>query len=409
MTRVLAAIFVLYVIALHMSIAAMEILSWLLALAGLVYRLRDAEMRRETLAFLGRYRRVLALLGALVAWVALSLVMTPLEKGFLIQWGFMRWALLLPLLTLAIDTFWSDGVERNLARAWAGMFLLLAIYAVVQMLFGLDLVRPDKHVVNPQAGGIFKAVGFFSMSLSFAYVFGQSAFGIARIIIQHSNLRLAVITVLLCIGGLAASMSRGAWLAALVTVGLYVLLVWRKWLLPFVAVVAIALFGASQLNDAIGAKITGMATGKMDNSSSMRVDLWKAYSQMFLDHPIFGIGVFEGDKLLPEYYSRLGIEQEFKSHAHNNYVQWLAGTGVPGFALFLILSFSFLRYAWQLRDETPWAWGLLLAHIFWQFGGLTECNFFDGEVNHFIVFGWALTWALHARVFSHSARDQASA
>lgn len=397
MSRVLGAIFILYVVALHTSIAGMEILSWLLAITGLVYRLRSASGRAEALVFLLRYKFLIGLLGLLVAWVAGSLVATPLEKEFLGQWGFMRWALLLPLLTLSMASFWTAQVEKNLARTWASLFMVVAIYSIAQFLFGIDLVRPGRGLVNPQDGGIFKAVGFFSMSLSFAYVFGQSAFGIAGTIIQNTNVRLGVITIVLFAGGIVASMSRGAWLASIMTCGLFILLAKRKWILPFAVATGIGLFAASRLNDAIGTKITAMATGQMDNSSSMRLDLWRAYWQMYLDHPVFGIGIFEGDKLLPEYYARLGLTQEFTSHAHNNYLQWLGGTGLIGAILFVVLSFLFLRMAWQIRRDTLWGWGLLLAHIYWQLGGLTECNFFDGEVNHFIVFGWALTWVLYDR------------
>ena len=60
----------------------------------------------------------------------------------------------------------------------------------------------------------------------------------------------------------------------------------------------------------------------------MRVDLWRAYLQMFREHPWFGIGLLQGDKLLPEYYAKLGIVQPFVSHAHNVYLQWGAGAGV---------------------------------------------------------------------------------
>ncbi len=401
MKRVLPILLFLYVLALHTSIAGMELFGWLLGVFGVVL---VVTAKVDAKGFVKTYFSLLLMLLLLLLWVAVSLLSSELLRPFLEQWGFQRWTLLLPLLTLVFVHLWSADFEKRLLQVWAVVALVTAGYAILQFLTGVDFVRPGQGAVNAQDGGIFKAVGFFSMSLSFSYVIGQSAFPMVRSLWARYGAKIGLGAALVMAAGIVSGMSRGAWFAGLLALGFFVACVKRRWIVPMVVITALGLFAASRMNSAIGHKISGLAQGKVDHSSAVRFDLWRSYTRMYLNHPVVGVGIFEGDKVLPVYYKRLKIQQTFKSHAHNNLLQWLAGTGTPGFLLFLGISFSFLFMAWELRQVTPWGWGLLLSHIYWHLGGLTECNFFDGEVNHFIIFGWALTWALHFKKISPTTR-----
>ena len=61
----------------------------------------------------------------------------------------------------------------------------------------------------------------------------------------------------------------------------------------------------------ISPKIMDNLRGHLENSANERVHLWRAYARMFTDHPLTGVGLFQGDKLLPETYARLGITEPF--------------------------------------------------------------------------------------------------
>jgi O-antigen ligase len=369
----------------------MEMFAWLAAAAGLGVAL--VKRRKAFFQFVKKYAVVCAVLVAFLLWVALSLLASDMAKPFLHQWGFMRWTLLLFGLTQALIVFWSPAVERRWVWIWGVCLLVTGAYATLQFFTGMDFIRPDRHVVNPQGGGVFKAVGFFSMSLTFAYVFGQSALAVIRRGSAVWGLKVAWVVGAVATMGILASMSRGAWIAAVVACAFYLAVEKRKWFLPFSAVIVAAVIGAAMLNDGVGEKIRQMTSFRMDHSSSVRVSLWRGHWEMFKDNPLFGVGIFESDKYLPGYYSKLGIEETFVSHAHNNFLQWLTGTGILGLLFYLYLSWFFAKGAWDMRRRDGWGWGLLLAQLFFHLGGLTEANFFDGEVNHFVVFVWALTWS----------------
>lgn len=186
--------------------------------------------------------------------------------------------------------------------------------------------------------------------------------------------------------GVAATVSRGAWLGLIAAGVVYCCLYARKWLPVFIGVAAALLMAVSYVSKDLNESLHG----RLEHSSSQRVNLWKAYSQMFFDHPFFGVGIFQGDKLLPEYYERLGIDEPFTSHAHNVPLQWAAGAGIFAIIFYAWISLYFLVLAWKLAETSPWGGSLLMAQVYWQVGSLTEANFFDGEVTHMIVFTWAI-------------------
>ncbi len=356
----------------------MELFSWLtfaVVLADLVRQRRRPDWP------------LLVPIVILVVSVLISLLINPALKPFLDQFGFMRWVFLFYAYYWALQVVWEDAFVMRLLTLWNVMLAAAGAYALAQCFFAVDPIHPGIQVVQFERWGEYKetgyfamkATGFFSMSLTYAYVHGQSLLAVGRPSFRTWLRPWAWGARLLAVGGIFASMSRGAWigLVASALISLVARLRKRWWVVIGVAVAGIAALILSHIH--------------LDHSSVTRFDIWRAYWAMFLDHPFFGIGLLQGDKLLPEYYQRLGIVQPFVSHAHNVYLQWLAGAGVFAFAAYVWLCASMLRRAWSIRLHSPWGWSLLLAQLFVHIGAFTECNFFDAEVLHMTVFLWALT------------------
>ncbi len=386
MRSFLAVSIVLYAISLNTSMAAMEIFGWLVFLVSLFFARSPQPWEKGLLTGLT----------LLLIWVPLSLLMTPLEKPFWTQFGFMRWIFLLVGMRWALQEVWQATFEEWLTKLVGVVLIIVSAYAVIQSLTGWDFVRPGRNLVNLQSGGIYKAVGFFSMSLTFAYTFGIVFFAFSRPLWRFNKFWSRI---LLIFGPLAlvASMSRGAWVAAAIGVMFFLWRVHPRRFLPAVLAGVCAIAGLIYFYEILAQKILGLVTLKLDHSSAVRLDLWRAYWQMFTDNPIWGVGLFEGDRLLPQYYQSLGITQPFVSHAHNNLLQWLGGAGFLGLCLYICISGLFLTWSWRLTKVSPWGWSLFLAQLFWHLGGLTEANFFDGEVNHCIVFVWSMVWVLYGQ------------
>jgi O-antigen ligase len=386
----------LYIVALHTSIAGMEILAWLLVVIRVAYRARQK--------YLPPFEIGLPALGLFLT-VAVGLLLNPGGRGFFFQLGFLRW---IPLLYVFADTlaeYWSPEVERHLVKVWTIMVLISGAYALFQTVTGIDFIRPAAHVVAYE-GGVWRPTGFFSRSLSFAYSFGFSYLALSLPRFRWPPLFWGWAVAGLGLATVVGTEARGAWLGLLAAGLVFCLVARPRYFIGFVALVAIIGAGMLASHTALGEKLGRMLSLTMDNSSDIRVHLWRAYYAMWKDHPFFGIGLLQGDLNLPAYYAKLGIHEEFVSHSHNVYLQWLAGAGVFGLFFYLWLCAYFLRLAWRLRKTTAWGWSLLLAQVYLHVGALTENSFFTAITNHMVIFGWAILLALSRRSSSTNTMAQ---
>ncbi len=390
MKRPLAVALLLYVVALHCSIAAMEILGSLITLVSILCTIRSREF-----SIFKSNRRLLICLLALVTSVALSLLLNPTLRPFWVQFGYMRWVVTLWGFALGIQLVWSEKFEARLRNLWMACTAITGLYGAIQCLTGLDLIRVGK--VTPQTGGTFKSTGWFSFSLTYAYSMGLQTFGISIPGLRGPNPVLGILVCILGGAGIVAAMSRGAWIGAFVCVLVYLAATNRKLIIPAVAAILALIFGLSFFSQSFYTKFHDMLILHVDHSERVRFDLWQAYLRMFLDHPFFGVGFLQGHLLLKKYYEILHSTQDFTSHCHSNYLQFLAGTGIFGFVSFIAVILTFLRKAWRLRLVSPWGWSIFLAQLFLHIGGLTESNFIDGEIINILTFMWAMILVLEHR------------
>jgi hypothetical protein len=128
-----------------------------------------------------------------------------------------------------------------------------------------------------------------------------------------------------------------------------------------------------------------------------RMDLWRAALQMAADYPLFGVGPDNFRWLYGEY---AGVDEwDTGIHANNLYLEWLAGTGVVGFAAFIWLSWRLARLALaRLRDQDErehWMLtvGVSAALATWYIHGLFD--FFYEFTPTYVAF-WLLVGLLAA-------------
>ncbi len=108
-----------------------------------------------------------------------------------------------------------------------------------------------------------------------------------------------------------------------------------------------------------------------------RGTLWRAAAKMLLAHPLLGIGP---GTFRHAYGGYLGMELwDDNIHSNNLYIEWLAGSGLLGFGLFLGISGSLLRHAWRaLRPAGalwPWRLAIVAALLAWFLHGLLDYFF----------------------------------
>ncbi|MBX7230519.1 MAG: O-antigen ligase family protein [Bdellovibrionales bacterium] len=264
-------------------------------------------------------------------------------------------------------------------------------YGFLQFLTGVDLIGLHSKTGGSMGDGTWRPTGFFSMSLTYAYCIGASAFICTFAALKLKNKTWFYVSAIFGVLGVLVAASRGAWIGILLTLFLYFLFAQRRLIIPFFILSGISFGALVMKSESAYRRISELLHGQLDESSQIRYHLWQAYTKMIAEHPFLGVGLFQTEQFLPEYYKKINIQESFVSHAHNIYLQWAAGAGLPALILFLFIAGYFLIKSFQLTKTSPWGWALFLAQVYLLIGGLTEANFIDAEVNHIWIFSWALT------------------
>lgn len=118
-------------------------------------------------------------------------------------------------------------------------------------------------------------------------------------------------------------------------------------------------------------------TDKSFESNSERLLLWHSAWQMFVDHPLLGIGVGNFPVAYATHYiSPLAVERGL-GHAHNTYLHILAEMGITGLLSFLYLYYVLLASSYQnyKAHHSTYSLVLILATAGLLLQGMTEYNF----------------------------------
>lgn len=398
----------LNIVALFTSMALMEISSWLFFLLVLMqfFVNRDWTLRNQSPA-------LRAYIGALLLFLVIVLA----KPG---DWGSARWVILATSYPLGFS-YWVRREDQKFFPFAVGVFLIACLYSLWQTLTGIELIRHEP-ILYP-FGPFWRATGFFNLPLTWSAILGMFlSIVLAHALTLNKNCRhnlpteelgwsnrqrnLLLLATTLGFLALLGTLTRGAWLAFIVAG----FVVWARLLKPknrayLVGGFLLAIM-AMFFIPGVGERLRGLFNFN-DDTYGVRFQLWRANWAMFLDHPLLGVGYGTNSDHLPEYYERLGIADGFVSHAHSNYFQILAGVGGLGFLLFYGLAILLFWRSAKLVNQAKDNWsrvlalGVVGAQIHFHIGGLSECNFSDGEVNHLLLVLWGLVIALPFQVQSN--------
>lgn len=389
----------LYGLSVCISMAGMEIFSWLSGIVVVLTLANKAYQERKNTFFKIKIGwPIWALLGVIL--IGVLTVKTPgIDR--LEVFGRIRNLFLIFLLTYGFSLIDHTKLP-NVIRGLLGLAGIIAIYAVVQFFTGYDFLRDSERAVQfygvTESGNeIWRSAGLFSSPMTYGHwaamvVCIPFAFWVSLSEKTKDN-RWLVATVAIAIGlSVITSMTRGAWIAA--GAGLAtVTLLYNKKLFVYLSLVG---FLAGTVfyftNDQIAERINSLFDINYSSNAS-RMEIWRVHWEVFRENPWLGVGYGENERIIGTYYDKLGIIEGQIGHAHNTYLQMLAGTGIFGFLSYVLFVGSCLWVSISLWRRLPvrYKWwrslvlGIIGAQVAIHFGGLTECNFKDGEVNHLFV------------------------
>jgi putative inorganic carbon (hco3(-)) transporter len=195
-------------------------------------------------------------------------------------------------------------------------------------------------------GGLAGAYGNYENHNDYSFIIIQVlpfVYMMRRDAVAFAPRALLGIALVACVVGTLLSMSRGAMITLVLESSLIVVFTFprrtRLLLLPLVLVVGVA---------GVGYQYARRAEQNGDNytaadAESSRYELWKAGYNMFLAHPLLGVGNRRFREHAADYYD-LSHDQRGKV-AHNTYIQIAADTGILGLVTFLGMLFATRREA----------------------------------------------------------------
>jgi O-antigen ligase len=405
--RLIAISLGLYFVATWCSMAGMEIFGWLTFLLTTIYavrRVRGAISFRDLSPYLP-WKSCLLLLVITILGVAINAV----KPEVVYDIGAQRWMILLATSSLAI-ALCPPGFKGY--RFFLFFISVTAVYAVFQSVTGIDLIRPGSHRAVPSLNGTtapWRSAGWSGSPLQYGYIAGMHVcLPLAMVLLTYKQKRTwifwcSLAAVVLVGASIITTFTRGAWIA-MACAWFVMALIAAPRVAALLTIAGITLTGAAAtLSETFRLRLFSLIDPTY-TSNSERWFLWKANWEMFKDYPILGLGYSENENRAGEYVTRMGKPDAFKGHAHNNYLQFLSGTGITGLITYLFI-ISFMLYItyrlWRsLPKDAIWpraiALGALGAQIHLHVGGFTECNFKAGATNHNVMMVWALVIAMSA-------------
>lgn len=260
---------------------------------------------------------------------------------------------------------------------------------------------------DKRVGGPFEAVGLGANHMgAFAVHYGVF---IAGLLLVETDAKLRLLygaTILFTLHPLFFSYSRGAYLAALVSVG-FLGIVRKRSLLVALAVVLIAWKLILPVTVVERISMTKNQDGTLDHSGGGRMNLWKMGFDLFEKHPVFGSG-----------YGSYGLEYGGRTMAdgesllagqdvHSLYVKVLCDEGVVGFGLLLLILLKSFASGWSLfrhgSTEFQRGMGLGLATMVLA---VVVTNAFGNRWSYFVLqsYFW-LIWGCVDRALSSLAEE----
>ncbi len=283
---------------------------------------------------------------------------------------------------------------------WWGGFGAAALITVLGILVSKTDLEPLYHLLGAKPVMRYRVGGVSGTVMTYAY--SAQFFVLALVSVLTLKFRriegfclvrgsfeviLCVLILLILSAGLFWSQSRGALLGALVGLGVLV----------FLARLKVLYVGAVILLVSLGIYIQTNSTRlKADpfKHETVRFSQWRAASLAFLDNPLFGLGHRQFEKKsadLKEGY-RLPAdridETYFNGHAHSNYLEAFASTGLlGGLSLLAFITFWF-KEAWEYFYSRVCFIPIIVAFFV---SGFFENTFTDSEVLHVVLFLYFLS------------------
>lgn len=366
-------------------------------------------------------------------WVSIAFVLWAymIARGFFtVEWQSSMVRSLVwiryPVFAAALCFWVLHDISQHKKILWA-LFLLLAFlifdtflqYATGTDVFGRELIRDLEQVrltgpfSNPRVGITIAWIVFPALAVILARetsLILRNPYQISCGYSANAWRSLGVVSTVAALAAVFVAGERMALLFTLMGLGLCFIMIKRARLTLIVAAaIGVATLSAiTSINPALKERQVGESSHEIVSFwNSPYGKLWQSSLHMLKDNMLFGVGPKQFRTLC--HHPRYSIVEDLSEsapcllHPHNIYMEWLAETGLVGFALFIALITHWLYACWQSRRaifSDPLLAGLVIALAIrlWPISSTTS-QFSGWSAGPF----WLMTGWLLARLAWHQS------
>lgn len=164
----------------------------------------------------------------------------------------------------------------------------------------------------------------------------------------------------------------------------------RKYFFACISVMIIALGVATMTSETVRSRLTTSFSTKSDQ---LRSELIQVNWEMFKEHPIIGIGYWDSYRQIEDYWPKINLPPDhYTSHAHNQFLNILATTGIVGFIFFMAMLFFFMKKSLDFIKTTrsPLAYACGLVILQFLLSCLTDVTFEYAKIKTLVIMVFAM-------------------
>ncbi len=329
-----------------------------------------------------------------ILWNILAEIMT---KGLISSLNIFSEEWLFLMLPIGVFVLAEAEIRDKIFSVLAVGVILISLYGILQYFTGVTFFKDATLTQIPEFG--YRAAGNFH-TLTFANYFGIAAiFFIVLSFYQNESVsskqkilfRTAGMTALTAV---ILSLSRGA------LFGLFIVSIFSNFYLKGkMKLTALIIFGVliagfaalPGMSDRFIESIPIHLAGEYEGGRGF---IWKHTLEIIADNPIWGIGHGNFMEIFLQYVRPDLPKWWHPGHAHNDYLQISAVSGIPALIIFLTMYFhvAFSLFKSSISKDFPKN-GILtasfLSMLFIIIISLSNDPFQDDEVRYLIMFIWA--------------------
>jgi putative inorganic carbon (hco3(-)) transporter len=320
---------------------------------------------------------IFVFIGFLSTLASVSLILS--LKGFFFK--LMEWVL---IYTIVTETINDRKKLNNLLKVIIFSMVFIAVDALFQSATGVDFIRHHDAFVQtkPIVIDTFNRIRgpFKNPNGLAAWLLVMVPLALSRAFIEKGRWSIKIIMWVLTgalVVCLVLTYSRGAQIAAILSLALFGILKDRRFLV-FIIVILLAFFFISSkpARERMGS-LTNSIVKIEDLSLSFRLILWREAIAIIRDYPVLGCGLNTYTVTAPRYQ----LDRETGYYPHNCYLQMAAEMGIAGLAVFIWAVISLFKNSLAaLKKIDDSFYKMILSGLMVGLFGFLAHSFIDTDI-----------------------------